>query len=225
MLNYTQREEIPQGEGFFVRAATSVPRTARSRRTRAALLDGAWRLIATEGFESLTMAAVAASAGVSRRAVYLHFRSRGELVTSLFEHVNEIEGLAASLGRVWEANDSLAALKEWAAHLARFHPRVLPVSRATERVRRTDPDVHALWEIVMDDRHRACRRLAGWLKREGRLASPWTARAAADMLWALMSDEVLEGLLSERGWTPRRYGEYMETLLVATFVGRSDGDS
>src|SRR6266536_1845633 len=47
--------------------------------------------------EWLTMAAVAERAGVSRRAVYLHFASRAELLTELFGHVSEREGLAASL--------------------------------------------------------------------------------------------------------------------------------
>jgi AcrR family transcriptional regulator len=38
------------------------------------------------------MAAVADRAGVSRRAVYLHYASRAELVTALFDYVSEQEG-------------------------------------------------------------------------------------------------------------------------------------
>lgn len=62
----------------------SAPQNARSRRSRAALLDATRELITEGGFDALTMAAAADRAGVSRRAVYLHFATRAELVTALF---------------------------------------------------------------------------------------------------------------------------------------------
>ena len=198
--------------------ATEKPRNARSRRTRAALLDAARALLEEQGTESLTMAAVAERAGVSRRAVYLHFASRAELLTELFGYVSEQEGLASSLEPVWEAPDAAAALDQWARHLARFHPRVLAVARAIQRVRRIDPDAAGHWELVMADQQACCRRLAIWLAREHRLAPPWTVQTAADMLWALMSFDLLEELLVDRGWSPQRYRTYLAALFRSTFV-------
>ena len=163
------------------------------------------------------MAAVAERAGVSRRAVYLHFASRTELLTELFGYVSEQEGLTASLQPVWQAPDAAAALEEWARHLARFHPRVLAVARAIQRVRRVDPDAAAHWQLVMADQQACCRRLAAWLAREQRLVPPWTVRTAADMLWALMSYELLEELLVDRGWSPRRYRTHLAAVFRSTF--------
>jgi hypothetical protein len=100
--------------------------------------------------------------------------------------MSEQEGLAASLQPVWQAPDAAAALEEWARHLARFHPRVLAVARAIQRVRRVDPDAEAHWQLVMADQQACCRRLAAWLDRERRLAPPWTVPTTADMLWALI---------------------------------------
>src|SRR6266540_2988399 len=153
-------------QGAAMLDSVEEPRNARSRRTRAALLEG-------HGAESLTMAAVAERAGVSRRAVYLHFASRAELLAELFGHVSEQEGLAASLQPVWDAPDATTALDQWARHLARFHPRILAVARAIQRVRRVDPDAAAHWELVMADQQACCHRLAAWLAREHRLAPPW----------------------------------------------------
>ena len=194
------------------------PRNARSRRTRAALLAATRALLEERGTQSLTMAAVAERASVSRRAVYLHFASRTELLTELFGYVSEQEGLTASLQPVWQAPDAAAALEEWARHLARFHPRVLSVARAIQRVRRVDPDAEAHWQLVMADQQACCQRLAAWLAREQRLAPPWTVRTAADMLWALMSYELLEELLVDRGWSPRRYRTYVAALFKSTFL-------
>jgi AcrR family transcriptional regulator len=164
------------------------------------------------------MAAVAERAGVSRRAVYLHFDSRTALLTELFDYLGETEDVGASLRRVWAAPDAAAAVDEWAAHLARIHPRFMAVHVAVEHARRGDPDAAAYWRRVMGNWHAGCRRLAAWLEAEGRLAPPWTPACAADMLWALMSFDVLEGLLVHRGWTPERYAEHMAVLLRATFV-------
>jgi AcrR family transcriptional regulator len=194
------------------------PRNARSRRTRTALLAATRSLLEEQGAESLTMAAVAERAGVSRRAVYLHFASRTELLTELFGYVGEQEGLAASLQSVWQAPDAAAALQQWAAHLARFHPRVLAVARAIQRVRRSDPDAAAHWQLVMADQQASCHRLAAWLAREQRLAPPWTVQTAADMLWALMSYELLEELLVDRGWSVRRYRAHLTALFESTFL-------
>jgi AcrR family transcriptional regulator len=195
------------------------PQNARSRRTGAALLAATRQLLEEQGFEALTMAAVAARAGVSRRAVYLHFASRTELVTAVFSYLGETEDIAGSLRRVWEAPDAAAALGEWARHLARIHPRLLPVARAVDRVRHSDPDAAALWDRSMGNWHAGCRRLVAWLEREGRLAAPWTVDTAADMLWALMSFDVLEGLLVDRHWSPERYAEHLAVVFRNTFVG------
>jgi AcrR family transcriptional regulator len=201
-----------------VETSLQAPQNARSRRTRAALLAASRALLEERGAPSLTMAAVAERAGVSRRAVYLHFASRTELLTELFGYVSEQEGLAASLEPVWRAPDAAAALDEWARHLARFHPRILAVAGAIQRVRRVDPDAASHWELVMADQQACCRRLATRLADEGRLAPPWTVQSATDMLWALMSFDLLEELLVDRGWSPRRYRAHMAALLRSTFL-------
>jgi AcrR family transcriptional regulator len=205
-------------QGAVMLESIQEPRNARGRRTRTALLAAARALLEEHGAGSLTMAAVAERAGVSRRAVYLHFASRTELLTELFGYVSEQEGLAGSLAPVWAAPDAAAALEEWARHLARFHPRVLAVARAIQRVRRADPDAAAHWALVIADQQACCDRLAAWLAREQRLAPPWTVRTAADMLWALMSFELLEELLVDRGWSTRRYRAHLAALFRSTFV-------
>ena len=197
---------------------TEQPRNARGRRTRAAVLDATRALLEERGTESLTMAAVAARAGVSRRTVYMHFASRAELLTGLFGYVSEQEGLEGSLAPVWRAPDAAAALDEWAGHLARFHPRILAVARAIQRVRHVDPDAARHWQLVEADQRACCERLAARLASERRLAPPWTVRTAADMLWALMSFELLEDLLVDRGWSPRRFRDHLAALLRSTFL-------
>jgi AcrR family transcriptional regulator len=191
---------------------------ARSRRTRLALLAAARALIEQEGLPALTMASVAEHAGVTRRSVYLHFATRTELITALYGYVNETAELAASLEKVWQAPDAATALDEWAHHLARCHTQLVPFGRAFQRVRGTDPDAEYYWGLIMRQWRRSCRRLAEWLAGDRRLAAPWTVTTAADMLWALMSFDVLEALVVDRRWSQKKLARKLSTLLRSTFV-------
>lgn len=195
------------------------PQNRRSRRTRAAALDAAWQLLEEGGAERATMAAIAERAGVSRRALYLHFGSRAELLLALHEHVDEQLDLAASIQPVVDAPDAVAALEAFAAHLARYHPRILVIDLALLRAKDDDPDVAVLVEQGVAVWHEACRDIAQRLADERRLAAPWTVETAADLLWSFMFPETLERLTIRCAWPVDRYGELLAVLLHRTLVG------
>ncbi len=206
----------------------AVPTNARSRRTRAALVDAARALLEEDGPAALTMAATAERAGVSRRSVYLHFATRADLLVALFDHVSEAEGLAESLRPVLTAPDPVTALDEFAAYLARIRPRVRAVATAIQRQRRSDPDFAAHWDVVFRGQRQICRHLINALHRDGLLAEPWTVASATDMLWALMSGDFADNLTIDCGWSLSKYAERMATLMRSVFVaepapGRSQG--
>lgn len=201
------------------------PRNARSRRSREALLDAARELITEGGFDALTMAAAAERAGVSRRAAYLHFTTRAELVTALFGRLGETEDIAASLQRVWDSPNAVSALGEWGRHLARIHPRILPVMLAAERARHSDPEAAALWRAGQQRWLAGAQRLTDWLAQEERLGAPWTPATAADMIFALMSPDLLNRLLHQRHWPARRIGDHLAALLTSTFASHHEGAS
>jgi AcrR family transcriptional regulator len=194
------------------------PQNERSRRTRAAILDATWRLLEEGGAEATTMASVARHAGVTRRAVYLHFSSRAELLLALRAHVDEILDLDSSLLPVRKAPDAVSRLEAFVAHMARFHPKILTIDLALLRAKDTDPDVAQLVSRGLDGWLDGCRQLTQELTDEGRLAEPWTPDTAADLLWTFMFPETLERLTITRGWPPERYGELLTVLLRRTLV-------
>lgn len=194
------------------------PTNARSRRTRDALLAGARSILERHGFHALTMGAVARQAGVSRGAVYLHFGSRSDLVAALFDHVAQQQGLAESLAPVWNAPDSVTALHEWAAHLARYHPALIPVDRAITHVQGQDPDAANHRQRVSAAQRSGCARLARRLADEDRLSEAWTVDTATDMLYALISTDMIERLVTDCGWRQADLAEHLSTLFQKTFA-------
>jgi len=196
---------------------------ARSRRTRTALLDATRELVEREGVSAATMGAVADRAGVTRRSVYLHFKSRSELIGALFDHVAEVEGLQQSLDKVWAAPTAADALARWGDHLARYHSRVLPVDRAFAQTPHTDPDAAAHRRRVRVAKMASCTRLARRLSEDGVLTDDWSVDAAADMLYALTNSDLVEALLVDRRWTQRLFSARIAALLKAAFIGADGG--
>jgi AcrR family transcriptional regulator len=200
-----------------VMRSSDEPQNARGRRTRSALLKAARDIVEQDGFAALTMTDVADRASVSRRAVYLHFTGRTELLSALYRDLGHTEDLADSLQAVWNCADAVTALSEWARHIARSHPRILAVILAAERARHTDPDAALLWERAQDGWLRGSGRLMRWLASDDRLNAQWTVDRAADMMWALMSPDLLDRLL-HRGWSPEQVSDCLDRLFRDTFL-------
>ncbi len=147
---------------------------------------------------------------------------RAVAVIALHEHVDEVLGLESSIRPVLEAPNAVTALDEMAVHLARYHPQILAIDKAVEMGRRSDPDLRDLWEHGMRAWHDGSLALMRGLQAEGRLSAPWTVESAADMLVALMRDDVMETLVVERRWPESKVREVLATLLRRTFVAPAE---
>jgi TetR/AcrR family transcriptional regulator, acrAB operon repressor len=79
--------------------------------TRAALLDAAQRVFRERGVAHTSLAEIAAAAGVTRGAVYWHFRDKSALFEALCERVQlPMEAMLASAGEIRQP-DPLGALR------------------------------------------------------------------------------------------------------------------
>ena len=64
-----------------------------------------------------------------------------------------------------------------------------------------------------------CRGLSRRLAAEGLLAPPWTPSTAADLLWALMSVELVDDLTGDRGWSTDELADRLRVLVHRTLCG------
>lgn len=194
------------------------PANERSRRTRRALLAAARAILEEEGFEALTMGAVASRAAITRRGVYVHFDSAAALVGELFDHIAETEDLAGSVAKVWQAPDAVTGLDAWVGHLVSYHPRVMPIDRALQRVEGGDPAAAAHRSRVSAAQRANCDRLARWLADEGRLAEQWSVAMASDLLYGFISSEMFERWMRDCGWSTTELRDRLSLVLRSTLV-------
>jgi AcrR family transcriptional regulator len=195
--------------------------TMSSTDTKQRILDAARLLLETEARPDIGLEQIAKAAGVSRQAIYLHFGSRGALLLSLVDHVDRSEGLAGLTQRVRDAPTGTEALDGLVWLNAVYEPRIRAVALAHDAARRADPELEAAWQDRMGRRRGLYREVVKRLADEGALARGVTTQEATDLIWALLGSRVHEDLVSERGWSRRRYEARLRTILHSALL---DGD-
>src|SRR5689334_19178990 len=106
----------------------------RSARTRADVLDVAWRVIAERGTH-VSMQEIAAAADLTRQAVYVHFRSRGGLLVALVRRADDRADIHARFRRALEIADSRRRLDAFLRVWLDFVPTIHPVASSLMRAR------------------------------------------------------------------------------------------
>ena len=186
----------------------------RTGDTRVAILDAARSLYEAQGYFGVGMEAVAKKAGVSRRAVYLHFASKADLLGALHERVfaQDVGPVQDRLG-LWEAATAKEGLDVWVAATTEVAPRIMGIAKALSAARLADPDVDETWRAPRAGRHGDCLRMVKWLKREGELKAGMSVGHAADVLFTLASLWSYDSLVNNCGWSPRQYERWLRQTL------------
>jgi AcrR family transcriptional regulator len=185
--------------------------------TRVRILETAWEQIRRRGTTDVTIAQIAAAAGVSRQLVYFHFANRAGLLTAMAHHRDEATGFVAEAARsraMAPVEGFEHLLRSWCAYL----PDILPVARALEAALITGDEGGSAWRDRMNELHQALRIALHRLARRGQLADGWTVDAAADWAWSRVQPTTWQHLVGERAWTPEDYAERTIGSLLGELV-------
>lgn len=150
------------------------------------------------GGPDFSMAEVAAKAGLSRQAVYLHFPDRAALVAALQARLAPARASA-------EAPSARAALTALLTRLAEDYPALWPVLQAGGT-------------LASEPRLAQCRALVERFRAEGALAPHLSAATAADLLFSLTDPGLWHALVTERGWDSTRYRSHVGYLAVSALT-------
>ena len=169
---------------------------------------------------AISMGDVATAAGVSRQAVYLHFRSRGQLFLGLVHQMDEETQIRTHLATALEADDPVEALRGFLSVWLRFADAIQPVATVLLSTRTTDADAWMAWDDRMKDLRGGHLRAARRLASAGLLREGLDPRRAADLTWALTSVQVWEQLRKDRAWAARRGERELIDAVVGAVVAR-----
>ena len=98
--------------------------------TRTRILEATVRLLEEHRGQSVRMGDIAAAAGISRQAVYLHFASRAELLVATTHHIDEQLGLDRRLARSRAAGSGAERLDAYIEFWGNYIPGIYGVAGA-----------------------------------------------------------------------------------------------
>ena len=191
--------------------------TPKQPSTRESILEAAVRLFTEKG-GAVRLEDVAAEAGVSRQALYLHFGSRTGLLIAMAQHMDSGGALPGLLDRVVHARTAVEALDAVAALHAEYHPTIYQVVRVFLAGRYEDEALQAAWDERMESRRDLYHTIVERLQEEALLSPDWDVESATDFLWALTSWQLWEQLVVDRGWSNDEYLDHLRTIMRQTTV-------
>ena len=180
---------------------------SRRGSTKERILKAAWKRLLRG--DRARLEDVAADAGVSRQAVYLHFGSRGGLLLALVDYIDETFGLKERIGRAMAQPSPMERLEAMLRLMAEYNGEIHGIAMAFARQAQDDPEVRRAFEDRMEHRRAGLRDLLAALDREGRLKAGWSCEEITDILWELGAPTSYEHLVVERGWSPERFTDWL----------------
>lgn len=197
-------------------------RQAQARRTRREVVEVAGALFVEDGYAATKMTDIAAAAGVSVELIYAAFRTKANLLKTVFditiagddEPVPLMERPA--LLAIRAETDPAEALSMYAAFVAESAPRAYPVHLVVLNAASTDDAVAALAHELDTQRLTGMTMFARQLHATGRLAvSQDTAR---DLLWTLNAPQVYDLLVAHRGWSMESYQRFLAASWISQLL-------
>lgn len=164
------------------------------------------------------MSEIAKAAGISRQAVYLHFRTRGGLLMALVKRADDRFLIHESFLESLAQTTAAERIDTWLTAWFDFVRRILPVARDLVRLRPTDADAAAAWEGRMADLRCWLRDLVVSCEAEGALRAEWSIDEAADYLWATTSVQLWDLLAEERAWGGERAEATLKRTIAAALL-------
>src|SRR4051794_7364651 len=179
-------------------------RREQAEETRERVLDAAANLFAQRGFESATIAAIAAEAGVSAETVYAGFRNKRTLLGELIRRAvrgaerSPVPQQAGPRALVAET-DQREQLRLFAGDVSLRLERVGPLVEVLTAAALSEPELAGLLAKINSERLENLRTLVAALSANGSLRlEPETA---LDTVWALASPDLHRLLTQTRSWS------------------------
>ena len=207
-------------------ANEAAPPQARTRRTKAAVVEAARALFLDRGYAATTIQAISDRSDTPPATVYRLFSSKLGILKALLDvSIGGDDDAVAMADRphvraLVSDPDPRSQLAGFAALLRDVMTRAAPVHRILADAAKSDEAAAALLAEIARQRQRGQQRVARALARSGALRTGLQTRDAADIIHALASPEVYALLVVDRGWTGERYEEWMRTTLADQLLER-----
>lgn len=194
-------------------------RRGQALATRRAILEAARGAFVEAGYVATTIDAIAARAQVSPETIYATFGVKRSLLSEVIDvSIAGDDTPVPILERDWvremrDEHEPRRRLQILARNGASILERTTPIYEVLRGAASADPEIALLWERVKGQRYAGQRALLGIVMGGVPVREGLTAKAAADVLFAIGSPETYRLLVVDRGWSANRFERwYVDAL-------------
>lgn len=201
-----------------------VHRREQAEQTRERVLGAAARLFEQRGYEGASIAAIAEQARVSQVTIYARFQNKRTLLGELVHRAVRGDDPAPVLEQagpraVAAAGDQHEQLRLFAADVVLRLERAAPLVTIVAGASRSEPELAELLSRLHAYRRDNLRGLVEALAANGPLRL--AIDEAVETVWALTSPELHQLLNRVRGWSRRRYCDWLADSLALLLLQKS----
>jgi AcrR family transcriptional regulator len=193
-------------------------RQHQASHTRKRIVNAARQLLQSEGYDGMTIEAIAQRAEISAQSVYAAFGSKTGILTALLDQSTFGDEYEEAVRQALSAKDPETRLR-LAARIARqIHE---PLNAAFDLLRGAGvvaPELAKLEREREDLRYERQERMIVSLRDAGRLRQGLRYSAARDIFWMLTGRDVYRMLVRQRGWPPQKYEQWLAEALVQSLL-------
>jgi AcrR family transcriptional regulator len=204
------------------RKYSSSLRESQAAKTRSKILDSARKLLAQDGFDGATIAAIAKDAGVSAQTIYSVFGSKGAIVAGMMTYLESEAGESEFIEQLQSAPNARGQLKvftSWIKHLFDEGADIFSVVLQSPN----QPELAEIRKKGDERRLIGCKMLTQQWSDAGDLRID--AEEAASQMWLTSNFEIYQQSVANLGWNSDKYElwlyETAERLLFVDVAGQS----
>jgi AcrR family transcriptional regulator len=198
-----------------VKGPTHRQRQALATKTQVA--DAARRLFADRGYVATTIAAIAEAADIPAPTIYSAFGTKAAILRWIADQAVSTVDPVRGHEQARTNPDPAAGLRQAANIQRRQFEAMLDIITVHQEAARTDPEIAEATRRILANRERGFRaHLAAIVSH---LAPGMTIDDAVAVYTTLVLPEVYRSLVTERGWSPERYEQWLGGALIHDLLG------
>lgn len=199
-------------------------RVVRAERTRTQIVETAQELLLEDGYAAMTVASLAAAAGVSPQTVYNSVGGKAAVVKAVFDRMMAGDDVEVAMSdrpefqAMFTVEDRAAFARAYAAWVRLLWGRVGPLL-GTLLAHGTDATLVEFLATIEQERYVGTTDAMRGLRDRIGLPERYVGEAGltrlVDAVWALNSPDTYDRLVRRRGWTPAAYEGWLAGQLAA----------
>jgi AcrR family transcriptional regulator len=204
------------------RAYKSLTRQRQAHETRRRIVEATRHLLEAEGYAGTTVEAIAREAEVSVQTVYAVFGSKTGILAELLNQATFGADYEETVRQTLEEEDPEARLRGAARIARQIHDAQRKGFDLLRGAGVVAPELAQLERERERIRYERQEQMITFLRGAKRLRPDLSSTMARDIFWALTGSDIYRMLVRERGWSSRKYQDWLADTLVRSLLKSQD---